>query len=263
MDEIKKDLAKIIRSVKMNIEIEKGFGIDSIIVSKPNKANSSLLNNQHEDKKVETVTSARPFDQQTFASEKERRTKLLEELHQEVLTCHKCPLHKTRTNLVFGVGNSMAELMFVGEAPGRDEDLQGEPFVGRAGQLLTKIIEAIGLKRSDVYIANVLKCRPPGNRNPLPEEIVLCIPYLIKQIEIIRPKVLCALGTFAAQTLLNTKEPVGKLRGTFHNYNGTPAMVTFHPAYLLRNPPDKVKVWEDMKKVRDLLNELAGKNSSS
>ena len=161
------------------------------------------------------------------------------------------PLGKTRTNLVFGVGDPMAKLMFVGEALGRDEDLQGEPFVGRAGQLLTKIIEAISMKRSDVYIANVLKCRPPENRNPLPEEIVLCMPYLIKQIEIIQPKVLCALGTFAAQTLLSTKAPVGTLRGKFHEYKGIPMMVTYHPAYLLRNPNDKAKVWDDMKKVRD------------
>ncbi|MCF6156882.1 MAG: uracil-DNA glycosylase [Candidatus Brocadia sp.] len=194
-------------------------------------------------------------------SEKEKRNQLLEKLKREMLVCHKCPLSKTRTNLVFGVGNPMANLMFVGEAPGRDEDLQGEPFVGRAGQLLTKIIEAIGLKRSDVYIANVLKCRPPGNRNPLPEEIVLCMPYLIEQIGIIQPKVLCALGTFAAQTLLNTKAPVGTLRGKFHDYKGIPMMVTFHPAYLLRNPNDKVKVWEDMKRVRDLLGELSGKDS--
>ena len=165
-----------------------------------------------------------------------------------MLACHKCPLGKTRTNLVFGVGDPMAKLMFVGEAPGRDEDLQGEPFVGRAGQLLTKIIEAIGWKRSDVYIANVLKCRPPENRNPLPEEIVLCMPYLIKQIETIQPKVLCALGTFAAQTLLNTKAPVGTLRGKFHEYKGIPMMVTYHPAYLLRNPNDKAKVWDDIKR---------------
>ncbi|MEP9411673.1 MAG: uracil-DNA glycosylase [Candidatus Brocadia sp.] len=216
---------------------------------------------------METGTNGRssnvkvkPPGDQTFMNEKEKRIQLLEKLKSEMLTCHKCPLGKTRTNLVFGVGNPMANLMFVGEAPGRDEDLQGEPFVGRAGQLLTRIIEAIGLKRSDVYIANVLKCRPPGNRNPLPEEIVLCMPYLIKQIGIIQPKVLCALGTFAAQTLLNTKAPVGTLRGKFHDYNGIPMMVTFHPAYLLRNPNDKAKVWEDMKKVRDLLGELIKKD---
>ncbi|MCF6159354.1 MAG: uracil-DNA glycosylase [wastewater metagenome] len=196
-------------------------------------------------------------------SKKETRTRQLEELRQEMLTCHKCPLNESRTNLVFGTGDPAADLMFVGEAPGRDEDLQGEPFVGRAGQLLNKIIEAIGMKRNDVYIANVLKCRPPGNRNPQPEEIALCMPYLIKQIEIIKPKVLCALGTFAAQTLLDTKASVGTLRGKFHDYKGIPMMVTYHPAYLLRNPNDKARVWEDMKKVRDLLLELTHKKSQT
>ena len=200
---------------------------------------------------------AKPLDSQTCV--KERRTQILEELRREMLACHKCPLGKTRTNLVFGIGDPKANLMFMGEAPGRDEDLQGEPFVGRAGQLLTKIIEAIGMNRSDVYIANVLKCRPPENRNPLPEEIALCMPYLLKQIEMIQPKVLCALGTFAAQTLLNTKAPVGTLRGKFHDYKSIPMMVTYHPAYLLRNSNDKAKVWEDMKKVRDLLGQLTQK----
>lgn len=281
MEGIKRELASIIRAVKARVEIEKGFGIHTVTLSKPNKAASlPSLNSLAENKPLETPpfgeqiqivkvgengcspnVIAKPLDNQTF--EKERRIQILEELRREMLACHKCPLGKTRTNLVFGVGDPMANLMFVGEAPGRDEDLQGEPFVGRAGQLLTKIIEAIGLKRSDVYIANVLKCRPPGNRNPLPEEIALCMPYLLKQIEMIRPKVLCALGTFAAQTLLNTKSPVGTLRGKFHDYKGIPMMVTFHPAYLLRNPNDKAKVWEDMKKVRDLLGESAPKKSNS
>lgn len=239
--------------------MEKGFGIDIITLSKPN----NVINLSSQAPLAEDKCTGNPFElesirEQVCMDEKERRMKLLEKLRQEMLVCHKCPLDKTRTNLVFGVGNPMADLMFVGEAPGRDEDLQGEPFVGRAGQLLNKIIKAIDMDRSDVYIANVLKCRPPGNRNPLPEEIVLCMPYLIKQIEIIKPKVLCALGTFAAQTLLNTKAPVGTLRGKFHEYKGIPFMVTFHPAYLLRNPNDKAKVWEDMKKVRDRLHELRG-----
>lgn len=275
-DEIKKGLASIINAVKARIEIEKGFGIDIITLSRTNKMSKPhLLNPPGETpvvgEQIQMVkvgangcspnVTVKPLGDQTFRNEKEKRIHLLEKLKSEMLACHKCPLGRTRTNLVFGVGNPMANLMFVGEAPGRDEDLQGEPFVGRAGQLLTRIIEAIGLKRSDVYIANVLKCRPPGNRNPLPEEIVLCMPYLIKQIGIIQPKVLCALGTFAAQTLLNTKAPVGTLRGKFHDYKGIPMMVTFHPAYLLRNPNDKVKVWEDMKKVRDLLGELTKKDS--
>src|SRR5574337_1235059 len=280
VDEIKKELASIISAVKARIEIEKGFGIDTIFLSKQDRVtNTPSLNPVTESKPIETRTvseqiqmvkvgangcspnvTIKPLGDQTSMSEKERRIQILEGLRSEMLVCHKCPLGKTRTNLVFGVGNPMATLMFVGEAPGRDEDLQGEPFVGRAGQLLTKIIEAIGLKRSDVYIANVLKCRPPGNRNPLPEEIILCMPYLIKQIEIIQPKVLCALGTFAAQTLLNTKAPVGTLRGKFHEYKGIPMMVTYHPAYLLRNPNDKAKVWDDMKKVRDFLGELSEKD---
>ena len=143
--------------------------------------------------------------------------------------------------------------MFVGEAPGYYEDQQGEPFVGKAGQLLTKIIESIGMKRSDVYIANILKCRPPENRNPNANEIVMCSPHLIRQIEIIRPKIICALGTFAAQTLLDTKETIGKLRGKFFEYQSTKFLATYHPAYLLRNPNDKKKVWPDIKKVRDYL----------
>lgn len=278
-DEIKKELASILRAVRTRIEIEKGFGIDTITVSRPNKLNvqrsSNLLAEKQSMKtpdidgrkrqtegtnKRSSKDATKPLSDQTSVTEKGEGVQMLETLRNEMLVCHKCSLGKARTNLVFGVGNPRATLMFVGEAPGRDEDLQGEPFVGRAGQLLTKIIEAIGLKRNDVYIANVLKCRPPGNRAPLPEEIVLCMPYLLKQIEIIQPKVLCALGTFAAQTLLSTKAPVGTLRGRFHDYKGIPIMVTFHPAYLLRNPNDKAKVWEDMKKVRDLLSELSGKD---
>ncbi len=286
LDEIRRELTSIISAVKTRIDMEKRFGVDTIILSKSNRvASLSLPNTVTQIKTIETHDAKKSIGKkitmsavaangylpdnvlktsgdQTSMREKERKSKLLEEIKNEMLACHKCPLGKTRTNLVFGVGDPMAKLMFVGEAPGRDEDLQGELFVGRAGQLLTKIIEAIGWKRSDVYIANVLKCRPPENRNPLPEEIVLCMPYLIKQIEIIQPKVLCALGTSAAQTLLNTKAPVGTLRGKFHEYKGIPMMVTYHPAYLLRNPNDKAKVWDDIKKVRDFLaGELSGKDS--
>jgi DNA polymerase len=159
---------------------------------------------------------------------------------------------------VFGVGNPAADLMFVGEAPGADEDIQGEPFVGRAGQLLTKIIEAIGLSRSDVYIANVLKCRPPGNRNPAPEEVSTCQPFLFRQIDIVRPRVIVALGTFAAHTLLGTDAPISRLRGRVHDFRGGSKLIpTFHPAFLLRSPDRKRDVWEDMKKVRALLAEPA------
>jgi DNA polymerase len=157
--------------------------------------------------------------------------------------------------VVFGAGNAQAPLMFVGEAPGADEDRLGEPFVGRAGQLLTKIIEAIGLARSDVYIANVIKCRPPGNRNPESDEIARCKPFLIRQIDLIRPKVIVALGTFAAHTLLETDAPISRLRGRVHDWRGAKLIPTFHPAFLLRSPERKRDVWDDMKKVRALLAE--------
>jgi uracil-DNA glycosylase len=168
--------------------------------------------------------------------------------------CTRCKLHALgRTQIVFGVGNPAADLMFVGEAPGRDEDLQGFPFVGRAGQLLTKIIEAISLKREDVYIANVIKCRPPDNRNPEPDEVASCEPFLFRQIDIIKPKVIVALGKFGAQTLLRTLDPISRLRGRVFDYRGAKLIPTFHPAYLLRNPSSKREVWEDMKLVRSLL----------
>ena len=181
----------------------------------------------------------------------------LQALRAHIGDCTRCPLHaQGRTQIVFGVGNPAADLMFVGEAPGADEDIQGEPFVGRAGQLLTKIIEAIGLSRSDVYIANVLKCRPPGNRNPAPEEVSTCQPFLFRQIDIIRPRVIVALGTFAAHTLLGTDAPISRLRGRVHEFRGGSKLVpTFHPAFLLRSPDRKRDVWEDMKKVRALLTE--------
>jgi len=173
----------------------------------------------------------------------------MEALKRSVGQCKKCKLHKTRHNVVFGAGNTKAALMFIGEAPGHDEDLQGLPFVGRAGQLLTKIIEAMGLKREDVYIANVLKCRPPDNRAPLPEEIAACEDNLKQQVNMIKPKVICTLGKFASQTLLKTETPISALRGNFQSYNGVKVMPTFHPAYLLRNPGEKKVVWEDMKKI--------------
>ena len=168
--------------------------------------------------------------------------------------CSRCKLHTLgRKQIVFGEGNPDADLMFIGEAPGADEDAQGVPFIGRAGQLLTKIIEAIGLTREQVYIANVIKCRPPGNRNPEPDEIAECEPFLLRQIESVRPKVIVALGTFAAHTLLRTDAPISRLRGTFHEYHGAKLLPTFHPAYLLRSPERKRDVWDDMKKVRAVL----------
>ncbi|HEY6147352.1 MAG TPA: uracil-DNA glycosylase [Thermoanaerobaculia bacterium] len=167
--------------------------------------------------------------------------------------CPRCKLSRTRTQIVFGQGNARARLMFIGEAPGREEDEQGQPFVGRAGQLLTKIIEAIGMKREDVYIVNVLKCRPPNNRNPEADEIDACRPFLEEQIRLISPRAIVTLGTFAAQAVLETDEPIGRLRGRWRTMRGVRVMPTFHPAFLLRSPERKKDVWEDMKLVRDYL----------
>jgi uracil-DNA glycosylase len=187
---------------------------------------------------------------------------LLVHVRERVRVCTKCPhLASSRTQTVFGVGNADAELMFIGEAPGVDEDKQGEPFVGRAGQLLTRIIETMGLAREEVYIANILKCRPDtspgsfGNRPPTPREMQTCRPYLVEQIDIIRPKVLVALGAVAVEGLLGTRGTMRELRGRWHSYNGIPLMITYHPAYLLRNqaPSEKRRVWEDMLQVLERL----------
>jgi DNA polymerase len=178
------------------------------------------------------------------------RVAALQVIQAEVKPCERChELASTRTQTVFGVGNPMAQICFVGEAPGADEDERGEPFVGRAGQLLTKIIEACQLKREDVFILNVLKCRPPGNRPPLPTEVHNCRPFLDRQLAVIRPQYICCLGTTAAQTLLQTERTIGQLRGQFHDYRGIPVLCTYHPAYLLRNPSAKREVWDDMKKL--------------
>lgn len=174
----------------------------------------------------------------------------LEELRETVGGCHRCPLGATRRNFVFGSGNPRADVMFVGEAPGADEDEQGLPFVGRAGQLLTKMIESIKLRREDVYITNVLKCRPPGNRDPIHAEIEKCEPILIRQIEIIRPKIICALGRISGKTLLHNEASLGALRGKVHDCHGVKLVVTYHPAALLRNPHWKRPTWEDLKFLR-------------
>ena len=205
------------------------------------------------DEPVEHV-DPRPINAQVFTSGADALTAVRENLGE----CTRCKLHSLgRRQIVFGVGNPNAELMFVGEAPGADEDIQGEPFVGRAGQLLTRIIEAIGLRRDEVYIANVIKCRPPGNRNPEPDEVEQCEPFLFHQIDSIKPKVIVALGKFAAQSLLRTAEPITRLRGREFTYRGAILMPTYHPAYLLRTPSAKRDVWEDMKRVREILKERA------
>ena len=187
--------------------------------------------------KVETVT----------------RLPVLEAVRTELGECTRCKLHKTRTNIVFGVGSPEARLMFVGEGPGEDEDLQGYPFVGKAGQLLTKMIEAMGLRREDVYICNTVKCRPPNNRNPEPDELLACEPFLKGQLGAVKPEVIVTLGKFAAQALLREQTPITRLRGQWREYEGIPVMPTFHPAYLLRSPAEKGKVWEDLKQVMQRL----------
>jgi uracil-DNA glycosylase family 4 len=186
--------------------------------------------------------------------EKERES--LDDIRADLGECLRCDLGRIRTNLVFGVGTDRARIVFVGEAPGRDEDLKGEPFVGEAGQILTRLIARMGLTRPEVYICNVLKCRPPQNRNPHADEIEKCSPFMLRQVKAIGPEVIVALGTFATHALLKTKEPISKLRGRFHDYHGIPLMPTFHPSFLLRNRGDtKVywTVWEDMVQVLKLL----------
>jgi DNA polymerase len=187
----------------------------------------------------------------------------LADIAQHVASCTRCPLYSTALNPVPGEGNPDADFMCVGEAPGATEDETGRPFVGAAGQLLTKILAAIGLQREDVYICNVLKHRPPGNRNPMPNEVQACSPYLIRQIELVKPKVILALGTFAAQTLLDTKTPIGKLRGQVHRYHGVPLVVTYHPAALLRNPSWKRPTWEDVQLAHRILTGAADPKSGA
>lgn len=221
-------LSPILRSVKAYIEFEKESGVEELFTSQ----------------------SAARLARASAIGDVEQE---LETLKKEVLRCKACGLSKTRLNVVFGAGNPKAGLMFIGEAPGSEEDVQGLPFVGRAGQLLTKIIEAMGLRREDVYIANLLKCRPPDNRAPAPEEISACRENVRRQIAIIKPKVICTLGKFASQMLLNTETTISRLRGNFYEYEGIKVMPTFHPAYLLRNPQDKKLAWADMKKIKKLL----------
>ncbi|MAF32427.1 MAG: uracil-DNA glycosylase [Desulfobacter sp.] len=176
----------------------------------------------------------------------------LEEIYTDIDDCRRCKLSESRNHIVFGVGDPKARLVFIGEGPGYDEDQKGEPFVGAAGRLLNKIIQAMNLRREDVYICNIVKCRPPGNRNPLPGEIKTCIPFLKRQIAAIHPEFICTLGSVAVQSLLNIRDPVSKLRGNLYQYHNMTVIPTFHPAYLLRNPEKKRDVWEDMKKLMEL-----------
>ena len=182
---------------------------------------------------------------------KETMAETLDMIQRDLGACQRCKLHKGRKHIVFGAGNPGAKLVLVGEAPGYEEDIKGQPFVGQAGQLLTRILRAIGLTREDVYICNIIKCRPPGNRNPEPDEIAACIPFLRRQLRAIKPGLICAMGAFAAQTLLETDTPISELRGRFHSYENASLLPTYHPAYLLRNPGKKRDVWEDMQKLQE------------
>ncbi len=235
-------LAKIARAIATYVEYQRELGVLGFPRSVPGHA-----------------AGARPAPRvaasvDLFADASVAQARTLSELRAAIGDCRRCKLAPHRTQVVFGVGNERARLVFVGEAPGHDEDVRGEPFVGRAGQLLTEIItKGMRLRREDVYIANVIKCRPPGNRNPEPDEVATCEPFLLRQLEIIAPEVIVALGKFAVQTLLRTKTPITQLRGRWHDYHGIRLMPTFHPAYLLRNPGDKRLVWDDIRKVMGVL----------
>jgi DNA polymerase len=228
MDSMDEKMSEVISDLKSYLEYLKGMGIVSLPVSDPG----------FEIKPEEPGPS---------------RIMTLEEVQKELGDCKRCKLHQTRRTIVFGEGNEKATLMFIGEGPGYDEDVQGRPFVGKAGQLLTKIIESINLSREEVYIANIVKCRPPQNRNPEPDEIQSCNPFLMSQIRVIQPRIICALGTFAAQTLLKTDTKISALRGKLFDLEGSKVIPTYHPAFLLRNPERKREVWEDMKKIAELL----------
>lgn len=218
------------------------------------KTNGDIIKTQPKNSKVVDL-----FGNIVSETEEWEYSQTLSELNDKIKNCDKCKLSLTRKNFVFGTGNEKADIVLVGEAPGADEDLQGIPFVGRAGKLLDKILEATGFRREEVYICNIIKCRPPGNRNPLPEEIEKCEKYLKLQLSIIKPKLILALGKFAAETLLNSRQPLNKMRGKIHYYCGIKLMVTFHPAALLRNPHWKKPTWDDMQQFKKLYDEISKK----
>ncbi len=214
--------------------------------------------------KIQTLPQAGLFGDLTPSTETlSKSSESFEQIWADLADCTRCPLHQGRTNIVHTEGNRRARLMFVGEAPGADEDAQARPFVGRAGQLLTKIIEAVGLKREEVLIGNVNRCRPPGNRAPTPEEVAMCKPFLLREIASVQPEVIVVLGNTAMRNLLEIREGITKLRGRFQDFKGIKIMPTFHPAYLLRDPSKKRETWEDLKKVRDYLDTTAKRSSVS
>ena len=251
------ELKEIIEDLKRHLEFQKSMGVERVSVIKEDKEETPRKAAEKEPVRTQVKGQVKTgekdgvirIEQQFDIFDASAKRMSLEEIREEIGDCTRCKLHEGRTNLVFGEGNPKARLVFVGEGPGKDEDLQGRPFVGRAGQLLTKIIEAMGLKREDVYICNVVKCRPPENRTPEPDEMATCEQFLYKQVRAINPEVIVCLGSTAAQSVLKSKLSLGSLRGKFHQFGRAKLMVTYHPAALLRNPNFKKPLWEDMQVV--------------
>ena len=240
MNDIQRDLLELVADVRTHVEFQKALGVTAIELSSGEAGESPVRAHGHEPTPAKEVSQAAVVPQ----------SPALDAVRAEIGDCMRCKLHQGRKTLVFGEGNPDAALVFVGEGPGFEEDQQGRPFVGAAGELLTKIIEkGMKLRRQDVYICNIVKCRPAGNRNPEPDEIETCVPFLRKQLQSIKPKVIIALGNVAAKALLKTTVGISKLRGIWQTYDTIPLMPTYHPAYLLRNPRDKALVWEDIKQV--------------
>ncbi len=261
-----KKLQNIVEQTQKNLSALSRFYGNSIYIDRTGKTQGAVSGNVTDleadigsDEIRKPLVEVDLFGNVVAMKEEWEFSQSINELDSLICECQKCVLGATRTKFVFGVGNPKADIVMVGEAPGADEDAKGEPFVGRAGQLLNKILNAIELKREEVYICNILKCRPPGNRNPMPEEINSCEPYLKKQLDLIKPKLILILGKVAADTLLNLKQPLNKMRGKIHYYNGVKTMVTFHPAALLRNPNWKPPAWEDMKQFKKIYEELKEK----
>lgn len=271
-DDVREEYAALVRAVAAHVELERSFGIEAAKVAPPPAPAAGrpgpppaprpdAAQQPQAPRHVSTMAATDMFGPKEHTIEIPdglSKQEQLDYLAEAIAGCTICPLHQGRTQVVFGAGSPDADLMFIGEAPGRDEDAQGIPFVGRAGQLLTKIIEAIDMTREDVYIANIGKCRPPNNRAPLPDEMAACVPFLHRQIKIIQPKIICLLGATALRGLLDIKEGITRLRGTFVEWRGIQVMPTYHPAYLLRNPAGKRDVWEDIKKIRDSLRAAKG-----
>lgn len=249
------EFKQIVNDLKNYLEFQKSMGVESIHVDRAAAEESAAIYSTPKAEGKDAMPKTTPaLDDNVITIDEpaglfEGKVMTLEEIREEIGDCTRCQLHEGRTNLVFGEGNPKARLVFVGEGPGRDEDMQGRPFVGRSGQLLTKIIQAMGLKREDVYICNVVKCRPPNNRTPEQSEMDTCEQFLFKQIRFIKPQIIVCLGATAAKSVLKTKDSLGSLRGKFHMYSGSKLMVTYHPAALLRNPHFKKPAWEDMQVV--------------